>query len=131
MLVEMLRSRYRIPAANCVTHAQVSVNPSNMQAGYHTDWAFGFPFEQLGLPDNYARDLPSVGAFGFQYAGGPADAAESGVYAGAARTEKRIEERASASGIGLAAYRKSLRKRFEQRFGEMRRFESQYSAGSS
>jgi hypothetical protein len=65
MLVEMLRSRYRIPVANCVTHAQVSVNPSNMQAGYHTDWAFGFPFEQVGLPDNYARDLPSLWAFGF------------------------------------------------------------------
>jgi hypothetical protein len=123
MLVEMLRSRYRIPAANCVTHAQVSVNPSNMQAGYHTDWAFGFPFEQLGLPDNYARDLPSLWAFGFEYASGPANAAELGVYAGAARTEDHIKENASAAGIGLAAYRKSLRKRFQQRFGEMRRFE--------
>jgi hypothetical protein len=127
MLVEMLRSRYRIPAANCVTHAQVSVNPSNMQAGYHTDWAVGFPFEQVGLPDNYARDLPSLWAFGFQYASGPANAAESGVYAEAARTEGRIEERASAAGIALAAYRGSLRKRFRQRFGEMR----QYAEGSS
>ncbi len=124
MLVEMLRSRYRIPAANCVTHAQVSVNPSNMQAGYHTDWAYGFPFEQVGLPDNYARDLPSLWAFGFQYASGPASTAEIGVYAGAARTEGHIEARASAAGIGLAAYRKSLRTRFEQRLGEMRRFES-------
>ena len=41
-----------------------------------------------------------------------------------ARTEGRIEARASAAGIGLAAYRKSLRTRFEQRLGEMRRFES-------
>lgn len=59
MLTEMLRSRYAIPAANCVTHAQVSVNPSNMRVGYHTDWASSFPFEELGLPDNYA--LISVG----------------------------------------------------------------------
>jgi hypothetical protein len=131
MLVEMLRSRYRIPAANCVTHAQVSVNPSNMQAGYHTDWAFGFPFEQVGLPDNYARELPSLWAFGFQYASGPVNVAELGVYEEAARTEGRIKERAFAAGIGLAAYRKSLRKRFQQRFEEMRRFQSQYSEGSS
>jgi hypothetical protein len=40
------------------------------------------------------------------------------------RTKGRIEARASAAGIGLAAYRKSLRTRFEQRLGEMRRFES-------
>ncbi len=131
MLVEMLRSRYRIPAANCVTHAQVSVNPSNMQAGYHTDWAFGFPFEQLGLPDNYARDLPSVWAFGFQYASGPAGTAGLGVYAGAARTEECIKERASAAGIGVAAYRKSLQKRFERRFDEIRRLQTQPSEGSS
>ena len=54
MLTEMLRSRYKIPGRNCVTHAQVSVNPSNMQIGYHVDWASIFPFEKLGLPDNYA-----------------------------------------------------------------------------
>ena len=45
MLTEMLRSRYKIPARNCVTHAQVSVNPSNMQIGYHVDWGSSFPFE--------------------------------------------------------------------------------------
>ena len=65
MLTEMLRSRYRIPAGNCVTHAQVSVNPSNMLVGYHKDWAAGFPFAELGLPDNYQRPLPSLWAFGF------------------------------------------------------------------
>jgi hypothetical protein len=65
MLTEMLRSRYQISAENCVTHAQVSVNPSNMQVGYHTDWAAGFPFEALGLPDNYELALPSLWAFGF------------------------------------------------------------------
>jgi len=33
VLTEMLRSRYAIPAGNCVTHAQVSVNPQNMHIG--------------------------------------------------------------------------------------------------
>ena len=49
VLTEMLRSRYNIPATNCVTHAQVSVNPSNMQIGYHKDWAENFPFPEVGL----------------------------------------------------------------------------------
>ena len=33
MLIEMVRCRYHIPASNCVTHAQVSVNPANMRGG--------------------------------------------------------------------------------------------------
>ncbi len=65
VLVEMLRSRYRIAAENCVTHAQVSVNPDNMRVGYHTDWAAGFPFEAIGLPNNYTRPLWAVAHFGF------------------------------------------------------------------
>ena len=40
----MLRAKYRIPESNCVTHAQVSVNPDNMLVGYHTDWSGNFPF---------------------------------------------------------------------------------------
>jgi hypothetical protein len=67
MLTEMLRSRYRIDPRNCVTHAQVSVNPSNFRIGYHTDWAGSFPFQRLGLPDNYALPLPAVTLFGFTY----------------------------------------------------------------
>ena len=66
-LTEMLRFRYSIPAMNCVTHAQVSVNPSNRQAGYHYDWATGFPFASLGLPDNYQIPMPSLWLFGFTY----------------------------------------------------------------
>jgi hypothetical protein len=66
MLIEMLRHRYGIPARNCVTHAQVSVNPSNRRVGYHVDWASGFPFADLGLPDNYAIPLPAIWAFGYR-----------------------------------------------------------------
>ena len=66
MLTEMLRSRYRIAATNCVTHAQVSVNPTNMRIGYHRDWASSFPFGALGLPDNYAQPPASLMAAGFE-----------------------------------------------------------------
>ena len=65
VLVEMLRGRYRIAPENCITHAQVSVNPDNMRVGYHTDWAAGFPFEAIGLPNNYTRPLSAVAHFGF------------------------------------------------------------------
>jgi N-acetyl-anhydromuramyl-L-alanine amidase AmpD len=53
VLTEMLRSRYRIPAADCVTHAQVSINLQTMRLGYHTDWAANFPFYDVGLGDGY------------------------------------------------------------------------------
>ena len=57
ILTEMLRSKYNLPAGNCVTHAQVSVNPDNMRVGWHTDWGSNFPFQEVGLPDNYQQPL--------------------------------------------------------------------------
>jgi hypothetical protein len=105
MLTEMLRAAYNIPAENCVTHAQVSVNPSNMRIGYHVDWAAAFPFAELGLPDNYAIPPPAVWAFGFEadesyrgVAGEPlrraVTAAEAAVQPGA----RKLYRTASASG---------------------------------
>jgi hypothetical protein len=67
VLTEMLRSRYGIAAEDCVTHAQVSVNPQNMHIGSHTDWAGKFPFAGIGLPDNYALPVASLSVFGFEY----------------------------------------------------------------
>ncbi len=67
ILTEMLRAKYHIPQSNCVTHAQVSVNPDNMLVGYHTDWAGNFPFHDIGLSDNYALPPASIYAFGFGY----------------------------------------------------------------
>ena len=51
----------------CVTHGLTSVNPKKYLIGHHVDWARGFPFEAFGLPDQYARPLPSVELFGFGY----------------------------------------------------------------
>jgi N-acetylmuramoyl-L-alanine amidase len=120
MLTEMLRGRYRIPAENCVTHAQVSVNPSNMLVGYHTDWAAGFPFAELGLPDNYQQALPSLWAFGFQCE--PAWLASSGnrISAGVKLAEQDIMRGAAAAGIRPAAYRKGLRERYKAWLAESR-----------
>lgn len=110
VLTEMLRSRYRIPAGNCVTHAQVSVNPSNMLVGYHTDWAAGFPFAALGLPDNYQRALPSVWAFGFDYE--PDRLLASGMSPGIEVAQQDLVRRAAAAGMRPAAYQKTLRRQY-------------------
>ncbi|MGH9673774.1 MAG: N-acetylmuramoyl-L-alanine amidase, partial [Bryobacteraceae bacterium] len=66
-LTQWLRSRYGIPAVNCVAHAQVSVAPAIGRIANHLDWASGFPFEEVGLPDNYGQALPAIFAFGFGY----------------------------------------------------------------
>jgi hypothetical protein len=111
MLTEMLRSRYRIAAGNCVTHAQVSVNPSNMRIGYHIDWAAGFPFAALGLPDNYGVPLPAIWAFGFEQEASflsPADHMRAGLDAAV----HRLEEDAATAGLTPAAYRKQLQHRY-------------------
>jgi hypothetical protein len=67
VLTAVLRSKYRIEDANCVTHGLVSVNPTNKLMGYHTDWVAGFPFEALGLANKYDYEMMAVSRFGFNY----------------------------------------------------------------
>jgi len=112
MLTEMLRSRYGIPAGNCVTHAQVSVNPSNMQAGYHTDWASSFPFEQVGLPDNYSQPLPALSAFGFAFDSSFVRRTGGRMYRGVLLAEELLQDQAAAAHLQLPAYRHALQKRY-------------------
>ena len=112
MLTELLRGRYRIPVTNCVTHLQVSVNPGNMCVGYHTDWASGFPFEQVGLPDNYALTLPSVVAFGFVCDSAVREAAGPRLLRAIELAEEAFEQRAAAAGMRLPAYRKTAQREY-------------------
>jgi hypothetical protein len=121
MLVEMLRSRYRIAGANCVTHGQVSVNPSNMLAGYHIDWASGFPFESVGLRDNYSQPLPAIWAFGFEANAPFLRNAGPRLAASAAMAEQSLAETAHVAGLPLRSYRKMLRKQYKDRLAELRR----------
>jgi hypothetical protein len=121
MLVEMLRSRYHIAAANCVTHGQVSVNPSNMMAGYHIDWASGFPFESIGLRDNYSQPLPAIWAFGFEADTAFLRNAGPRLAASAAMAEQSLAETAHIAGLSLRSYRKVLRKQYKDRLAELRR----------
>lgn len=104
-LTEMLRSRYGIAAANCVTHAQVSVNPSNRQAGYHYDWATRFPFAALGLPDNYQIPVPSLWLFGFSYDPSLVNLTGESYWKGLVLGEDISRQSAAARGLPLDQYR--------------------------
>jgi hypothetical protein len=114
VLTEMLRSKYHIQESNCVTHAQVSVNPDNMLVGYHTDWAGNFPFLEVGLNDNYTAPPPSIYAFGFDY--NPIFVHKTGVrlWQGLALAEDQLRTEAVAQGLRLPQYRSILRKKYKE-----------------
>jgi hypothetical protein len=116
MLIEMLRSRYGISVANCVTHAQVSVNPSNMRIGFHTDWASSFPFEELGLPNNYAQPLPALVVFGFQADDEYRRVGGTRLAAGVELAEERLRERATERDLSVTAYRRGLQRIYQEHF---------------
>jgi N-acetylmuramoyl-L-alanine amidase len=130
MLTEMLRSRYSIPAEDCVTHAQVSVNPVNMRIGVHTDWATQFPFRTLGLPDNYAIPLASLYAFGFGYDSSFVHA--TGVrWMGLDLAENQVLRQAAAEGLTPARYRAILQHRYKDITSALKQQEEDESEGGS
>jgi N-acetylmuramoyl-L-alanine amidase len=128
MLTQMLRSRYSIAAVNCVTHAQVSVNPDNMHIGAHTDWASAFPFPALGLPDNYSSPVASLTAFGFEY-----DVAFLKVigerWKGLEASDAQVAAGAAAEGVPVARYREMLRHRYKDILGTMKEWEERQEGG--
>jgi hypothetical protein len=114
-LTEMLRSRYHIAAENCVTHAQVSVNPDNMRIGYHTDWAGNFPFHEMGLEDNYALPIPALYLFGYGYDPTFVESTGARLWKGLLLAEERLVEEATVDGRTLAEYKKLLNKRYREK----------------
>lgn len=112
LVTEMLRSKHAIPAINCVTHAQVSVNPSNRRIGYHTDWAAGFPYGGAGLPDNYARPVAALWVFGFTYDAQLAETAGNGYRQGLLLAEEQLRQNATAHGLTPAQWRARLQNRY-------------------
>jgi hypothetical protein len=120
LLIEMLRNLYGIAAGNCVTHAQVSVNLSNLLVGYHLDWASSFPFEQLGLPDNYALPLPAISVFGFQYDSNFAHKAGGRLSQEAQLAEQILRDAAGAAHLSVPVYRKALQTRYSSRLAAVR-----------
>jgi N-acetylmuramoyl-L-alanine amidase len=113
-LTEMLRSKYHIPSSNCVTHAQVSVNPANMLIGYHTDWAGNFPFMEVGLSDNYIAPPASISTFGFDYDPVFVHATGVRIWQGLALAEDEVRAEAISGGLTVPQYRAILQKKYKQ-----------------
>jgi hypothetical protein len=91
-----------------------------MRIGYHMDWASSFPFEALGLPDNYAQPPASLLAAGFE--ADPAFFRAAGPRLGAAveLAENRIAQSSQATGVALRLYRDRLRKQYRARLAVLR-----------
>ncbi len=114
ILTEMLRAKYKIPSENCVTHAQVSVNPSNMRIGYHTDWASGFPFAAMGLDNNYDLPPASLSDFGFEYDTLFRRQIGPNLWKGIPRAESQMVQDAAASRREPEIYRAALQDRYRK-----------------
>jgi hypothetical protein len=112
LLVQMLVSKYNIPFRNCITHAQVSVNPDSMIIGFHTDGSGDFPFRELGLPDNYSLPLPSISLFGFDY--DPSVLMSTGfrMWRGLLSADEQLRREAESHKIPLGQYKQKLRERY-------------------
>jgi hypothetical protein len=114
LLTAGLRARYGIPSENCVTHAQVSVNPSNLRLGYHTDGARGFPFTELGLPNNYNLPPASITDFGFVRDDAFTAAMGGTEWNGIVSAEQIVAEAAEAENVPPADHRRNLQRRFRR-----------------
>ncbi|MBM3765046.1 MAG: N-acetylmuramoyl-L-alanine amidase [Acidobacteria bacterium] len=112
LLTQLLRTRYRIRAVNCVPHAQISVNPSNMGVGWHVDWASGFPFEAVGLPKNYLTPLPAITLFGFRFDDSYANVASEELQDAISAGETVLRQEATSRNLSTAAYRRILINRY-------------------
>ena len=112
LLTEMLRSRYRIAEGNCVTHAQVSVNPDNMRLGYHTDWASRFPFHDLGLETGYSATVAAISIFGVSFDDHFLGVIGGLPWPGLLAAEKQLTEDAAARGMTTGAYRNFLQQQY-------------------
>ncbi len=114
VLTEMLRSRYGIRPENCVSHAQVSVFPRAMTAGNHTDWAANFPFQAIGLGDNYALPHAAIAIFGFDYGLPYIQATGPDLWKGIALGENELRLRAAQAGQEIGQYKAGRKQKYRE-----------------
>jgi hypothetical protein len=113
LLSAMLRSAYGIADGNCVTHAQVSVNPENLRIGYHTDWAARFPFAEIGLSVGYKAPVAAVERFGFEFDESFLGAIGGHPWEGLVLAENQIIIDAAARGLTAIRYRRLLQQQYQ------------------
>jgi len=116
VLTAVLRSKYNIPDANCVTHGLVSINPSNRLMGYHTDWVAGFPFEAIGLSDKYKAEIVAISRFGFAYDRAYIAAAGGKTWPGLEKAEAALRESARRAARPVEDDRRAGWRSFQQAY---------------
>lgn len=112
LLTEWLRQEFRISTRNSIAHEMVSVNPDNMLIGYHTDWLGRFPFDAVGLPDNYRETLPSVAVWGFTYDEFFVERIGGLLWPGITDAEAAFRQQAARQGVQPAKQRARLKKQY-------------------
>jgi len=115
-LTAVLRSRYNIDDANCVTHGLVSVNPDNMVISPHYDWVRNFPFEAMGLSDKYKVATVSVSDFGFTYDDQTLEKLGGVIWPGVAIGEAEFQRRAEQARMKPEVLRRRLRDRYREQY---------------
>ena len=85
-----------------------------MLIGYHTDWADQFPFQQIGLEDNYAEPPPSVFIFGFDYDPAYVEATGTRLLPGLLQAETQLRAKAARLNIPVDRYRAALRTNYQE-----------------
>ncbi len=125
VLTAVLRSKYEIADANCVTHGLVSVNPSNRLMGYHTDWVAGFPFEAVGLTNKYDTELLAVSRLGFTYDQPYINAAGGKRWAGLERADTKLKDAARDEGVTVEDARREGWQFFQRAYTKQRKLDEQ------
>lgn len=124
VLTAVLRSKYGIDDANCVTHGLVSVNPSNHLMGYHTDWVSEFPFEALGLSNKYETEIAAISRLGFAYDQAYVSAA-GGKWPGLEKADAKLREAAQKDGSSVEEERRQFARGFQHAFAKQRALEKE------
>ena len=124
VLTAVLRSRYGIDDADCVTHGLVSVNPSSRLMGYHTDWVAEFPFEALGLSNKYATELTAISRLGLGYDQAYVGAA-GGKWPGLEKADAALREAAERNGSTVEEERRARVRVFARVYSKQRALEKE------
>ncbi len=124
LLTAMLRERFGISEANCVAHEMVSLNPDNYRIGYHTDWLGRFPFERIGLSDNYREPPAAVADWGFTYDKSLLTTLGGDVWPGMKQAVRRFAQEARSRGLSEEELRRSRRQTYMRLLGKLRKAKS-------
>jgi hypothetical protein len=118
LLTQILRSRYNIDDANCITHGLVSISPKQMAIAYHHDWVKNFPFEAMGLSDKYKVPTVSISVYGFTYDDSVIANAGGEIWSGAHLAEEDFRRRAEREQVDVAELRRRMRDLYSSQLAE-------------